>query len=401
MVHLFNDNPDYLATSCELAFSRGYDCNTHLVTTKDGYVLRVQRVANASFRHVSDRPAALLMHGCECDSSVWVQNFPHQSLGYILADSGMDVWLGNVRGNFYGEEHLSLDSDKHSEFWDFSFQEMAEYDLPAMVNYVKERSGQDKIYYVGHSQGSLIALLRLSEYKTFIDEMELTFLLSPVHSLQDMLSPVRYLLEFMYRYGHYFRHFRFGHRPPNSLAVWTNRYPLPTAYIIDWIWDAFSGNSDKEVNRNLTNSIAYYSHGMAGTSIRNVRHFAQIYKRQTLAKFDYGNEKENMLHYKSEHAPTYKLENIVTPKQTDDPKSNETSETKEKKLVMFWGDRDWLVTQSDQNALKEKVGAGLLYSKVCDNFSHLDFIWGTRASECSYEQIKEMILQHEKQIKQN
>ena len=395
MVPYFNDHPDYLATSCELATSRGYDCQEHLVTTDDGYVLKIQRVGNKTFRDVIEKPAALLMHGCECDSSVWVQNLQHQSLGYILADSGLDVWLGNVRGNLYGEGHISLNSDKDSEFWKFSFQEMVEFDIPAMVNYVKNVSKQDKIYYVGHSQGSLIALLRLSEYQSFMDDMKLVFLLSPVHALQDMLSPVKYILEFMYRYGQYLPDFRFGHRPPNSLAVWTHRYPMPTAYIIDYVWDAFSGDSDKTLNRNLTHSIAYYSHGLAGTSIRNVNHFAQIYKRQTLAKFDYGSEQENMKHYNSKEPPKYKLENIVASRQSGAQTSNETSNVTVKKLVMFWGDRDWLVTESDRKTLRKKVDGGLLYSKICENFSHLDFIWGIRASECSYSKINEMILQHE------
>jgi hypothetical protein len=45
------------------------------------------------------------------------------------------VWLGNVRGNIYCMNHTTLTPKKH-EFWDFSFQEMAEIDLPAMVDYV-------------------------------------------------------------------------------------------------------------------------------------------------------------------------------------------------------------------------------------------------------------------------
>ena len=50
---------------------------------------------------------------------------------------GYDVWLGNVRGNIYSLNHTTLTPDSH-QFWDFSFQEMAEIDLPAMVDKVLE-----------------------------------------------------------------------------------------------------------------------------------------------------------------------------------------------------------------------------------------------------------------------
>ena len=48
---------------------------------------------------------------------------------------GYDVWLGNVRGNIYCLNHTTL-TPKDRKFWDFSFQEMGEIDLPAMVDYV-------------------------------------------------------------------------------------------------------------------------------------------------------------------------------------------------------------------------------------------------------------------------
>ena len=45
------------------------------------------------------------------------------------------MWLGNARGNIYSLNHTTLTTND-KEFWDFSFQEMAEVDLPAMVEHV-------------------------------------------------------------------------------------------------------------------------------------------------------------------------------------------------------------------------------------------------------------------------
>lgn len=45
---------------------------------------------------------------------------PNQTLGYILADNGYDVWLLNVRGTATSNKHVSLNPYKNSqEFYNF------------------------------------------------------------------------------------------------------------------------------------------------------------------------------------------------------------------------------------------------------------------------------------------
>ena len=106
-------------------------------------------------------------------------NQPDQSLGYILADLGFDVWLGNMRGNTYGRKHVKYVTNS-DEFWDFSFDEMAAYDLPAMINFVLNFTDQNQLFYVGHSQGSLIGFARFNSDLDLASKIRLFIGLGPV-----------------------------------------------------------------------------------------------------------------------------------------------------------------------------------------------------------------------------
>jgi lysosomal acid lipase/cholesteryl ester hydrolase len=72
-------------------------------------------------------------------SSDWIMNSSN-SLPFILADNGYDVWINNSRGNRFSRNHIFLDPDNDTEYWDFSFCEMGLYDQPAFFEFVIERT---------------------------------------------------------------------------------------------------------------------------------------------------------------------------------------------------------------------------------------------------------------------
>ena len=99
------------------------------------------------------RPVIFVQHGLLCSSADWVIPYPTKGLGYILADAGYDVWVGNVRGTEYATEHKTL---KHilPDYWNFTWDDIARYDIPAMMNLMKAATKQEKIFFMGYSHGA-------------------------------------------------------------------------------------------------------------------------------------------------------------------------------------------------------------------------------------------------------
>lgn len=130
------------------------------------------------------------MHGLLTSSVDWVNMGPGTALGFLLADNGYDVWLGNHRGNTWSRKHKTLDPDRDQEkFWDFSFHELGYYDLPAKIDYILESTGQDKIVYVGHSQGTTAFFIMGSERPEYNDKIRLMSALAPIVYMGNLPNP--------------------------------------------------------------------------------------------------------------------------------------------------------------------------------------------------------------------
>lgn len=139
-----------------------YPAESHKVITEDGYILTMFRIQRKGSAIREGLKPIILQHGLVDSSDTWLINDEGKAPAFMLANKGYDVWLGNSRGNKHSRNHTTYNPDKNKEFWEFTYQHMADYDLPAIFKYVNGITRQ-KISYIGHSQGTMQMHIALSK----------------------------------------------------------------------------------------------------------------------------------------------------------------------------------------------------------------------------------------------
>ncbi|KAL6417526.1 hypothetical protein ACFW04_007353 [Cataglyphis niger] len=166
----------------------GYPAETHVIMTKDGYLLTLHRIPGGN-----NSLPVLLQHGFLGSSSNWVTLGKGKALAYLLADEGYDVWLGNFRGNTYSKAHISL-SPSNLTFWDFSFNEIGIYDLPAMIIFITNMRSQSLHTYIGHSMGASSFYIMASELPEIARMVQRMISLAPAPFMTHKNNYIRYII---------------------------------------------------------------------------------------------------------------------------------------------------------------------------------------------------------------
>ncbi|KAI1307967.1 (DL)-glycerol-3-phosphatase 2 [Halotydeus destructor] len=318
----YTEDPDVGRTTEEYVLSRNFKFEEYHVTTRDGYILPIYRIVNPYNKNKKPYPV-LFGTSFFLDVNQWLWSYGgvavppkdpanvkegqilNSNLPYALSNHGYDVWLFNPRGvgDSLNHTHLSIYS---LDYWKFSLDEVAQYDIPAVVEYVRSATKHKTIGYIGYSQGSTFILMAMT--------------LQP--KLNEVIKPLIIM--------------GFGVVPPKDsgphplellVAVTLNQVALPlfpkfqltgallTAICAPPVQEAcayllqvITGFDSPNINR--TRFPVYLSQLPAGTSSWTFAHFGQLFNRNCLSMFSYG-EAENERQYGQVESPCYNTTKIT------------------------------------------------------------------------------------------
>ncbi|KAI3644242.1 hypothetical protein MP228_010406 [Amoeboaphelidium protococcarum] len=326
----------------------GYRCLDYIVTTDDGYQILLHRISppltkngrrtsggdqqsydrrssTDSGKHLSDRKyPVLLMHGLLQSAGVFVTN-GKRSLAFYLVDQGFDVWLGNNRGVdlsnkftkspviVYNSNVSKVKSQSDSDYWQYTMDDLACFDLPAIVDFVLAQSSNkvDKLHFVGHSQGNAQAYIALSskfipksKFASFTAMAPAAFIGPlvkqwPLCLLIDVASDPQdtRLFRFFFRDGMFMPLFCFVQDILNASLFTKFSYAM-FSFLFNWNDDMWAGGQIKGTSpvgssQNHGNMKSIWKHGHFQFTPRNVGsrlilHWGQCASRGRLSPFQDG-----------------------------------------------------------------------------------------------------------------
>eukprot|EP01018_Ginkgo_biloba_P027222 Gb_28603 [translate_table: standard] len=393
---------------------RAYDCAEFMVPTKDGFLLSVQRMFGRRFRDFDKEPV-FLYHGIMQGGDIWVLNEPRESLAFLLADVGYDVWIGSTRSSTFSYGHITYNrADKgsdflksmikspmtawtyyrcpfttakisvkslhiaialkrHEDFWDWNWDDLVAYDLPAMLHFVNAVT-MKPILYVGFSQGSMsgFAAFTNSEISSLVKKAAM---LSPIAYLEHVSSPLA-------RYAAWL----FIDQVDLLLGMYEFTPSGPQGSILlGRVCRDTKSNCYHNLQTLITGTpcctnnsrAAYYNRfELQSTSMKNLAQMAQLLRSGRFGKYDYG-VWGNLEHYWSIFPPSYDLSAI--PERIS--------------FFLAHGGKDQLGDEEDVRHLVEQL-PGEVKMLFMPSYNHGDFMLGTSAHVDVYPFLLEFFYQN-------
>ncbi|GLG93399.1 Lipase 3 [Gryllus bimaculatus] len=256
---------------------------------------------------------------------------------------------------------------------------MGTYDLPASIDYVLEKTGQEKIFYIGHSMGTTLFWIMLSRKPDYNSKFRAMFAMGPAAYLGHLPNPLLRALTYAHRPIEFITDL-VGYDevlPSNKLMKWLGqtfcRDGVPSQVVCKNIVFFIAGYDPEELNSTMLPVIA--SHMPAGTNMKTLEHFGQAVVSNTFQQFDYF--LSNSFHYGSQSPPKYNLSKTTVP------------------VSFHFSVGDKLVAPEDvfhtYKEIRNPIG---IFQVPKATFNHLDFLWGIHAKELVYDHVMNLMLRY-------
>ncbi|XP_028032712.1 lysosomal acid lipase/cholesteryl ester hydrolase-like [Bombyx mandarina] len=353
-----------------LAAKYGHPCEEHYVESEDGYVTKLFHLPGDRKRPV------LMMHGIFDSADTFIIR-GKRSMAISLANAGYDVWLANMRGNKHSRRHVTLNPDKDPEFWNFSYHEMALYDLPATIDYILGHTGQTRIYGIGHSQGNNIFFAMTAMLPQYNKKIKVFISLAPAVYIGNIEMPTKILVLLSPLVNYLFE--GVGNEeilPDGTILQRLLQKVCPLGlpgYVlcVELILFQLAGYNTAELEREFL-PIAL-GHTPSGSSRKNLNHLAQSGKYKRFAYYDAGAE-ENIRLYGRKEPPLYDLSAVTM------------------KVAIFTGNNDKLVVMKDTARLRDQLTNVVEYRVLKPRkWNHVDFVWGRNADIYLFPYIHQLL----------
>ncbi|KAI8434029.1 hypothetical protein MSG28_012180 [Choristoneura fumiferana] len=356
----------------QLATKYGHSADQYDLTTEDGYILTL-------FNLPGNGPPVLLLHGLDdiCDTFIIRGKI---SLAITLADAGYDVWVGNSRGNKYGRRHINLDPDTDKEFWNFSFHEIGYYDLAATIDFICDKTGEDSIATVGHSQGTAAHYALTSTRPEYNEKIKVTISLAPIAFLSNLAPPISLITDVGPAISLLFKSLGMEEILQDRKALSNIITLICSKGLISYafcgygvVFPAF-GFDPSNIESEFLRTI--FGHYPAATSRKSLVHFDQVYLRKRFSQYDYGTIK-NLAKYGSTAPPDYDLSAITA------------------KMALVAGKNDQLSKVKDVENLRDRLSNVIHYEVLEPKlWSHLDFVWAKSLPIYLYPTMFKILKEH-------
>lgn len=360
----------------EIIESRGFKWEEHYIQSSDGYILKTFRIINPYVKDRKSLKPILLHHGFQCSGSVWLvasngrlendgkyveddQNGKiGNSLGFVLASQGYDVWLANFRGNIYSRNHTTMQIDD-LKFWNFTIDDMTAKDFPAQIEYIRKETGKKTLAYIGHSQGNYMMFNLFASQPQYSQFIKPHIALSPVTYFTRFEASLKYLGPIkkqilMLQPRDFGTHILRKLGIPRLCAN-----PMLQQNVCYWIYWILFGSPREQID--FSRMPIYYDNVGHGSGTRNLIHLLQHVAQPSYYDHSIESSTRNVQLYGREYPPMYKYSKI-----------NSTD------IALIYTHRDWFNHLADIYLLKDNLNVQLVDDFMVPDktWNHMELVWG-------------------------